>query len=237
MSSASRTRLLHLAVLGSVRHPRGSHRRWRRRVVHDPDPTPLRSSRDLVGAGDLFDDAAMAVGYAYDRPPVHPHLHDAAPGTARGRSVEVAVDVGCGAGAVDRGADPAGSAGDRARPVRVDGRRGGAVGRRRALRGRRGARRCPVAPVGRSARRGGLAELRGPRRVRRRGGPGPRARAARSWCRTTRSAGPERRARRWPGRFAGALAPPGVDAGGRDVLRPRAVPGRRRRAVRRSRSR
>ena len=53
-----------------------------------------------VTAADLFDDAAMAAGYATDRPPVHPHLVDrlraswnpAAP-------VRVAVDVGCGAGA------------------------------------------------------------------------------------------------------------------------------------------
>jgi len=53
-----------------------------------------------VGAGDLFDDAAMAVGYAYDRPPVHPHLMTRLAGTdAWGGQVEVAVDVGCGAGA------------------------------------------------------------------------------------------------------------------------------------------
>jgi SAM-dependent methyltransferase len=51
-------------------------------------------------AAALFDDGAMAAGYARDRPPVHPHLVDrfrAGPARPSGRGL--AVDVGCGAGA------------------------------------------------------------------------------------------------------------------------------------------
>jgi len=48
-----------------------------------------------VRAGDLFDDAAMAVGYAYDRPPVHPQLMARlAASDAWNGPVEVGVDVG-----------------------------------------------------------------------------------------------------------------------------------------------
>jgi SAM-dependent methyltransferase len=53
-----------------------------------------------VGTGELFDDAAMAVGYAYDRPPVHPPLMERLVATDAWRGpVGVAVDAGCGAGA------------------------------------------------------------------------------------------------------------------------------------------
>ena len=58
--------------------------------------------------------------------------------------------------------------------------------------------------VGRPAHGGRVAELRGPRRVRRRGRPGPRDRAARSWSRTTRSAGRSGCDDGWAGRFAAA---------------------------------
>ena len=53
-----------------------------------------------MSAPDLFDDVAMAAGYARDRPPVHPHLMArlrALPGTSG--PAGLAVDVGCGAGA------------------------------------------------------------------------------------------------------------------------------------------
>ena len=53
-----------------------------------------------MSASDLFDGAAMAAGYARDRPPVHPHLmarYRAGPGWAG--PAGLAADVGCGAGA------------------------------------------------------------------------------------------------------------------------------------------
>jgi SAM-dependent methyltransferase len=53
-----------------------------------------------VTGAELFDDAAMAAGYATDRPPVHPHLVDRLRASwNRATPVRVAVDVGCGAGA------------------------------------------------------------------------------------------------------------------------------------------
>jgi ubiquinone/menaquinone biosynthesis C-methylase UbiE len=53
-----------------------------------------------VSAGALFDDAAMAGGYAHDRPPVHPKLMARLrAGAAWAGPAGIAVDVGCGAGA------------------------------------------------------------------------------------------------------------------------------------------
>lgn len=53
-----------------------------------------------MSAAEVFDDVAMAEGYARDRPPVHPHLMDRLRGVpAWAGPVRRAVDVGCGAGA------------------------------------------------------------------------------------------------------------------------------------------
>jgi SAM-dependent methyltransferase len=51
-------------------------------------------------AAELFDDDAMAEGYAHDRPPVHPHLMARLrDGPGRPAPTRTALDVGCGAGA------------------------------------------------------------------------------------------------------------------------------------------
>lgn len=53
-----------------------------------------------VDASDLFDDQAMADGYAHDRPPVHAHLVERLrAGPALQAKVRTVVDVGCGGGA------------------------------------------------------------------------------------------------------------------------------------------
>jgi len=85
------------SLTGGARWSRPRNARSRRRAA---GPALPLATVVPVRAGNLFDDAAMAVGYAYDRPPVHPHLMSRLAGTDGWRGpVEVAVDVGCGAGA------------------------------------------------------------------------------------------------------------------------------------------
>ncbi len=56
--------------------------------------------RTVTGAAQLFTSAALAAGYAHDRPPVHAHLMARVPrDPAVIGPAQVALDVGCGAGA------------------------------------------------------------------------------------------------------------------------------------------
>lgn len=54
--------------------------------------------RPVTGAAQLFTSAALAAGYAHDRPPVHAHLMARVPRHVIGPA-RTALDVGCGAGA------------------------------------------------------------------------------------------------------------------------------------------
>lgn len=85
----------------------------------------LRASEDHVS--NPFSDAAMAAGYASARPPVHPRVIALLRAWRRDARVEVAADIGCGAGLSTRaladvadrciGFDPAESMIRAARPV------------------------------------------------------------------------------------------------------------------------
>ena len=126
-----------------------------------------------VSTAELFDDDAVATGYAYDRPPVHPHLmarlQSARSGSGRwnGRSTS--------------GAEPGhrprrcchsrGVPSVSIRTCRWCGRRGAASGARCSGRDRRGG--AVRSRLGGPARGGGRVELRRSRRVRagRRSGP------------------------------------------------------------------